>query len=77
EHGAWVTRGCVATDADGHEDFIDASNPLSYWWCYRSDRAVDQHNPQRFDINRERDPELVGCVVAAKQRLKAKLHVER
>lgn len=27
EHGAWVTRGWVATDADGFEAFIDASNP--------------------------------------------------
>jgi hypothetical protein len=30
EHGAWLTRGCVATDADSHEDFIDASNPLVF-----------------------------------------------
>ena len=27
EHGAWVTRGWVATDADNSEEFIDASNP--------------------------------------------------
>ena len=27
EHGAWLTRGWVATDADGSEAFIDASNP--------------------------------------------------
>jgi len=30
EHGAWVTRGWIATDADGHEDFIDGSNPLVF-----------------------------------------------
>ena len=30
EHGAWVTRGWVATDADGSEAFIDASNPLVF-----------------------------------------------
>ena len=30
EHGAWVTRGYVATDADNHEDFIDGSNPLVF-----------------------------------------------
>jgi hypothetical protein len=30
EHGAWVTRGWVATDADGSEAFIDASNPLIF-----------------------------------------------
>ncbi len=27
EHGAWVTRGWVATDADASENFIDGSNP--------------------------------------------------
>jgi hypothetical protein len=27
EHGAWVTRGWVATDADASEAFIDACNP--------------------------------------------------
>ncbi|HZR21429.1 MAG TPA: NPCBM/NEW2 domain-containing protein [Verrucomicrobiae bacterium] len=30
EHGAWVTRGWVATDADASEVFIDASNPLVF-----------------------------------------------
>ncbi len=30
EHGAWVTRGYVATDTDEHEDFIDGSNPLVF-----------------------------------------------
>ena len=30
EHGAWVTRGWVATDADDSEAFIDASNPLVF-----------------------------------------------
>ena len=30
EHGAWVTRGYVATDADAHEDFIDASRPMVF-----------------------------------------------
>jgi hypothetical protein len=30
EHGAWLTRGYVATDADDSEAFIDASNPLVF-----------------------------------------------
>ncbi|HLH57399.1 MAG TPA: NPCBM/NEW2 domain-containing protein, partial [Verrucomicrobiae bacterium] len=30
EHGAWMTRGWVATDLDGSEAFIDASNPLVF-----------------------------------------------
>ena len=30
EHGAWVTRGFVATDADGSEAFIDSSGPTIF-----------------------------------------------
>ena len=30
EHGAWVTRGWVATDLDNQEAFIDGSNPLVF-----------------------------------------------
>jgi len=52
---------------------IDAGIPLSYWWCYQSDRPVDQNNPQRFDLTRERNPELLECFVEANRRLKQKL----
>jgi len=52
---------------------IDAEVPLVYWWCYQSDRPMDQRNRQRFDIDRERNPELLACFQAANQRLKAKL----
>lgn len=38
EHGAWVTRGYVAADADGHEDFVDASNPLIFGHNQTGDR---------------------------------------
>jgi hypothetical protein len=37
EHGAWVTRGWVATDADASEAFIDASNP----WVFGHSTAGD------------------------------------
>ena len=37
EHGAWVTRGWVATDADASEAFIDASNP----WVFGHSAAGD------------------------------------
>lgn len=30
EHGAWLTRGFVATDADGAEAFIDSSGPTVF-----------------------------------------------
>jgi len=52
---------------------IDAGVQLSYWWCYQSDRPVDQKNPQRFDLTRERNPELVACIAEANRRLKAKI----
>jgi hypothetical protein len=55
-------------------DVIEAGVPLSYWWCYQSDGSSDQNNPQRFDIDRERNPELIACIVAANKRLKARLY---
>jgi hypothetical protein len=54
-------------------DVVEAGIPLTYWWCYQSDRAGDQKNRQRFDIDRDRNPELMACFVEANQRLKAKL----
>jgi len=55
---------------------IDAGVQLSYWWCYQSDRAMDQKNPQRFDLTRERNPELLKCFVEANKRLKVRLGVD-
>jgi len=54
-------------------DAIDAEVPLTYWWCYQSDRSDDQNNRQRFDIDRDRNPELMACFVEANKRLKAKI----
>ena len=54
---------------------IDSGVQLSYWWCYQSDRPMDQNNPQRFDLTRQRNPELLKCIVKANQRLKAKLKI--
>lgn len=54
---------------------VEAEVPLSYWWCYQSDDPSEQNNRQRFDIDRERNPELVACIVEANRRLKAKLNV--
>ena len=53
-------------------DVIDAGVPLSYWWCYQAN-SPGQKDAQHFDIDRERNPELVACVVEANRRLKAKL----
>jgi hypothetical protein len=54
---------------------IDSGVQLSYWWCYQSDRPMDQNKPQRFDLTRQRNPELLKCIVKANQRLKAKLKI--
>jgi hypothetical protein len=55
---------------------IDAGVQLSYWWCYQSDRPMDQNKPQRFDLTRKRNPALLKSIVAANQRLKAKLKIK-
>jgi len=52
---------------------IDTRVQLSYWWCYQSDRPMDQNNPQRFDLTLEGNPELVACIVEANRRLQEKL----
>ena len=52
---------------------IDAGIQLAYWWCYQSDRPMDRSDPQRFDLTRERNPELLQCMMEANQRLKARL----
>jgi len=57
------------------QEIIEAKVPLSYWWTYQSDREMDQKNPQRFDISRERNPELVMAVVEANRRLKKELEI--
>jgi len=58
-------------------DVIGAGVQLSYWWCYQSDRAMDQDNPQRFDLTIDRNPELVALIADANKRLQAKLIRER
>jgi hypothetical protein len=54
-------------------DVIEAGVPLTYWWCYQSDNPSEHGNRQRFDIDRERNPELISYIVEANKRLKAKL----
>lgn len=54
-------------------DVVDAGVPLSYWWTYQSDQPEDKTDKQHFGLSRERDPELIACIVAANKRLRAKL----
>ena len=55
------------------DSVIEAGVPLSYWWCYQSDDPGEKSNRQHFDIDLERNPELVTAVAEANRRLKAKL----
>jgi hypothetical protein len=55
---------------------VDAQVPLTYWWCYQSDRTIDRGNRQHFDIDRERNPELLACIAEANQRLQAALRTQ-
>ncbi|MCC6444489.1 MAG: cellulase family glycosylhydrolase [Armatimonadetes bacterium] len=54
---------------------IEAGVPLTYWWCYQSDRPMDRGQRMRIDIDLERDPELLACFVEANKRLKARLGI--
>ena len=53
----------------GLEDIVKAKPNLTHWWCYQSNRNSEQKNPQRFDIDPERTPELVRAVMDANRRL--------
>ena len=50
---------------------VNSGVQLAYWWSYQSDRPNDQTNPQRIDIDLERNPELIKCFVEANKRLRA------
>jgi hypothetical protein len=55
-------------------EVVEAGIPLSYWWCYQSDNPDEKNNRQHFDLDRDRNPELVACIAEANRQLKAKLH---
>lgn len=54
---------------------VEAGIPLTYWWSYQSDRPMDQGQPQRYDIDKDRNPELIACFVQANKMLKRKLGI--
>lgn len=62
---AWVQKAV--------DEIVDAGVPLSHWWCYQSDREMDQGLPNRMDIETDRNPALVQLIVEANKRLKTKL----
>ena len=51
------------------EVLVEGRPSLAHWWCYQSNRDMDQRNPQRMDIDLQRDPDLTQLVVDANRRL--------
>ena len=63
----------AARSSRPHSGFPTLNLPLtaliSLGWCYQSNRDMDQENPQRFDLDAERTPNLVRLVVEANRQL--------
>ena len=55
--------------AESLQAVVDSRASLTHWWTYESHRRMDQQNPQRFDIDVHRTPDLVRLVVQANRRL--------
>ena len=51
---------------------VESGVMFMHWWCYQSDRIVDQKDPLRMDFDIERTPKLFQIVVDANKRLKEK-----
>lgn len=55
---------------------VESGVQFIHWWCYQSDRAMDQNNPLRMDLDAERTPLLFKIVVDANKRLKEKYGIK-
>jgi hypothetical protein len=55
---------------------VESGVMLMHWWCYQSDRGMDQKDPQRMDLDIERTPKLFQIVVDANKRLKEKYAIK-
>ena len=53
------------------DEIVDNGIPLSYWWTYSSDRPQDE-GVGGFSLKKGSDDELLGMIIEANQRLKAK-----
>ena len=51
---------------------VESGVTFMHWWCYQSDRIVDQKDPLRMDLDIDRTPKLFQIVVDANKRLKEK-----
>ena len=52
---------------------VGAGVQLAYWWAYSSDRAQDINDPNRFDIEMKRNPQVFKLISDANRALKVKL----
>lgn len=57
------------------DEMVAAGIPLSYWWTYQSDRAMDANDPLSFHVSLEKNPEIVKAVADANRRLREKLAI--
>ena len=51
------------------DQILEAKPALTHWWTYQSNRNMDQKNPQRFDVDMRRTPEIVRMIVEANRKL--------
>ena len=58
------------------DDAAASGIPLIHWWCYQSDRARDQKDPMRMDLDIERTPKLFQIVVEANKQLKKNFGID-
>jgi len=57
------------------DDVVEAEVPLVYWWCYQSDRKMDQNDSSRMDVSMDLSPDLVKIVELGNRKLKRKLGI--
>ena len=60
----WVQKLC--------DEIVDAGPQLTYWWEYSSDRPQDM-KPPNYTVKKGRTDAVLGVIVDANRRLKAKL----
>lgn len=54
-------------------DLVEARVPITYWWCYQSDRKIERNKPNRFDVSLDLNPELVQIIADGNRKLQKKL----
>jgi len=55
------------------DQIVEAKPALTHWWTYQSNRNVDQRNPQRFDLNIRRTPNMIRKIADANRKLQMEM----